>query len=185
MSILERPLTYADLQEMQVVDRNRYELIGGELIVCPSPAPKHQKAATNLTRHLGNHVADHDLGEVYAAPTDVRLSPFDTVVPDVFFVAKARLGIVNSDVAVEGAPDLVAEVLSPSTKRYDQTRKAALYATFGVHEYWLVDIDKRTVLVLALRNGEWEPVEQPAGRVRSLVLPELDLTLDAVFAGIA
>ncbi len=139
MSIATRLLTYEDLCQTPD-DFNRYEIIGGELIVAPSPISKHQRVSSRLQRWFGNFVTDRDLGEIIAAPCDVKLDQHDIVQPDLLFIARERLHIIG-DKYIDGAPDLLVEVLSPTTRRRDRTRKADLYARAGVREYWLADPD--------------------------------------------
>jgi Uma2 family endonuclease len=121
-------------------DGKRYEIIGGELFVTPSPRFSHQRVVTRLTRYLSEFVEDQHLGEAFVSPFDVVFSRFDVVEPDVLYVSKARAAVLTEK-NVQGAPDLVVEVLSPATARVDRTTKLKLYARFGVQEYWIVDPD--------------------------------------------
>ncbi len=104
----------------------------------PSPRRAHQRFSGNLFAILHAHVREHDLGEVYVAPFDVVLENTSIVVPDLLFVSRDRPGIV-SERGVEGAPDLIVEVLSSGTARRDRVEKAQLYARHGVPHYWLAD----------------------------------------------
>jgi Uma2 family endonuclease len=183
MSLLTRPLTYDDLCQMPD-DSNRYEIIGGELIVSPSPIRAHQKVSLRLTLLIAQYVADYELGEVYAAPVDVQLSPHNVVQPDLLFIRQNRIGIYGPTGPVEGAPDLVVEIISRSSRTMDQVRKSALYADFGVPEYWLVDPEKRDVQILILDQGQYEPVDAIDGRFSSTVIPGLVVDPAALFAGI-
>ena len=88
----------------------------------------------------------HTAGKVYLAPADVVFSNYDVVEPDLLFVSNERLEIL-AVTRVTGAPDLVVEILSPSTRRTDEVRKRQLYDRFGVREYWLVDPDVDEVQV--------------------------------------
>lgn len=121
-------------------DGKRYEIIDGELFVTPSPRFGHQIVVTRLTRHLSAFVEDNHLGLVFVSPFDVVFSQFDVVEPDILYVSKARTAVLTEK-NVQGAPDLVIEVLSPTTARIDRTTKLKLYARFGVQEYWIVDPD--------------------------------------------
>jgi Uma2 family endonuclease len=93
---------------------------------------------TRLTRYLSTFVQENDLGEVFVAPFDVVFSRFDVVEPDLLYVSKGRLSVLTEK-NVQGAPDLVVEVLSPSTAETDRTIKLKLYARYGVQEYWIMD----------------------------------------------
>ena len=176
-------LTVDDLElipEERVGDR--HELIDGELFVTPVPVTTHQRVSINLTLALGSYAHGEGLGEVHAASSGVRFQPDTLVVPDLCFVAQGRLHIVGEK-TIDGPPDLIIEILSPGTRRRDLTVKRSLYARFGVKEYWLVDPDAKSVTVLTLTDGQFAPVPQrDDGVVRSLVLPELVLTLAQVFA---
>ena len=119
-------------------DGKRYEIIDGELFVTPSPRFAHQIMVTRLTRYLSAFVEDHGLGLVFVSPFDVVFSQFDVVEPDLLYVSKARAAVLTEK-NVQGAPDLVIEVLSPTTAATDRTIKLKLYARFGVTEYWIVD----------------------------------------------
>lgn len=181
ISVLTRPLTYDDLVQMPA-DGNRHEIIDGELFVTAAPMKKHQKLLYRLTRVVAAHVAAGRLGEVYFAPVDVRLATNGIVQPDLLFIRRDRLHIYLPSGLVEGAPDLVVEILSPTTRSVDLTRKADLYAREGVPEYWIADPDTTALTVYALRDGTYEPVATEPGTVRSLVLPELVVDLDVRFA---
>ena len=121
-------------------DGKRYEIIDGELFVSPSPNVLHQLVVTQLTIFLGRFLNDHPLGRVYVAPLDVLFSHFDVVEPDILYVSKARSAILTKQ-NVQGSPDLVVEVLSPSTEKVDRTTKLKVYARYGVEEYWIIDPD--------------------------------------------
>ena len=141
--------TYADYRNTP--DDRRYELLDGDLIVVPAPKEIHQRVLMNLSYLLFQSVKRSGAGHVYAAPFDVVLSNTDIVQPDLLYISNERAHIIT-DENVQGAPDLVVEVLSPSTAERDQTFKRSLYAKHGVKEYWLVDTDAKTVTVLALES---------------------------------
>ena len=116
----------------------RYEIIDGELFVTPSPLRRHQIVLANLLYYLIDFVKKHDLGTVYPAAFDVVFSAYDVVEPDILYVSKARASVVTEK-NIQGAPDLVVEVLSESTAKIDRTTKLKLYARYGVLEYWVID----------------------------------------------
>jgi Uma2 family endonuclease len=130
-------LTYDDFCLLPE-DGKRREIIEGELFVTPSPLTAHQRAVVRLTIRLGQFVETHKLGEVFSAPFDVVFSEFDVVEPDLLFISNARAGVLTRK-NVQGAPDLVVEVLSESTARVDRSIKLKLYGKFGVEEYWIID----------------------------------------------
>lgn len=125
----------------------RYQLLDGELILAPAPTTRHQRILINLLQALDAFVRANGVGEVFLSPCDVVLSSYDVVQPDLLFVSHARSSIVT-EANLQGAPDLVVEVLSPGTAQYDRGYKRALYGRHGVREYWLVDPEAQRVEIL-------------------------------------
>ena len=132
----KKPHTYKDYARLP--EGAPYELIDGELVKEPAPTPYHQIVAANLTFALQQFVRKHSAGTVLNAPIDVYLSKTNTFQPDIIFIDEKRRPIIT-DQNIEGPPDLVAEVLSPSTGYYDLREKKQVYETSGVREYWIVD----------------------------------------------
>jgi Uma2 family endonuclease len=142
-------------------DGNRYEAIAGELYVTPVPSVRHQTIAKRLHRQLARLLEDPGHGDVWFAPIGVRFpATGEGVQPDLLFVSNDRSGIVASD-ELKGAPDLVVEILSPTTAGRDTGLKRVLYERHGVAEYWIVDPDARTVDVW--RFSEVPPTERFVG----------------------
>ena len=178
----KRKLTYEDYAKTP--DDERWELIDGELIMAPSPKEAHQSAQGNLGAPMYLFARENDLGRVYFAPFDVVLSDTDTVQPDLLFVSKERLHIITED-NVQGAPDLVVEIRSPSTARQDWAVKRELYARHGVKEYWLVDPEAATVAVLLLDEGELKVtgVYGEGDTLSSVVMSGFGIALADIFQG--
>ena len=153
--------TYEDLRHTPDAGK-RYEVLEGDLIVSPSPKWRHQRISRNLNALLSR--AEHDdQGCAVYAPLDVVLSPRDVVEPDLLFIAKDRLGIVTED-NVQGAPDLVVEIISEGSRKRDAITKRDLYERCGVRFYWLVDPEEETVRVFELQDGAYgEPTTLRAG----------------------
>ena len=172
--------TYQDY--MQTPDDIRYELIDGELILAAAPNMYHQTISRNLAWLIWGFARDRSLGEVYNAPCDVHLSDSNVVQPDILFISAARLDILTEQ-NVADAPDMVVEILSPSTANYDLRVKRDLYARFGVREYWLVDPEERTVSVLSLDGGEFYEVARfgEDDTLTSQVVEGLRIDLSEVF----
>ena len=177
---LARPHTYDDLPE-SVEDGSRCEIIGGALFVSPTPTTGHQWLLSRLCRIVGNAVDGSRLGLVLLGPVDVRLGAHTIVVPDLLFVRSERIDIVRAAL-IEGGPDLVVEVASPSTRGRDNIQKAAAYAEAGVPEYWMPDPETRTFRMLALRDSIYRDVEPVEGRFHSTVIDGLTIDPAAVFA---
>ncbi|MCH8106914.1 MAG: Uma2 family endonuclease [Chloroflexi bacterium] len=132
---------------MSTPEGKRYQLLDGEMILAPSPVTRHQRILMRLIWALKEFVDSSGTGEVFAAPYDVVLSDHDVTQPDILFVSNSRSGIVT-EANIQGAPDLVVEILSPGTAMHDRGYKQSLYGSHGVREYWLVDPDAETVEVL-------------------------------------
>ncbi len=145
-------LTFEDY--LKTPDDERYELLGGVLTMAPSPGEAHQIIGGRLGSRMLLFVEQQGLGQVLFAPYDVKLSDTDVVQPDILFVSNERSGI-RTPANIQGAPDLVVEIGSPSTVRRDWNDKRALYARSGVSEYWLVDAEAHTVTVLLLNEGDY------------------------------
>ena len=136
-------------------DTNRYiELSEGELVMPPHPTRRHQVTVQELYIRLHIFVQERNLGEVYIAPLPVRLWPGKIREPDLLFMAREHRERISEQVF--GPPDLVIEVISPSTRRTDRIEKAAEYIRAGIPEYWIIDPDARTVEIFILRAEVYE-----------------------------
>jgi Uma2 family endonuclease len=145
--------TYSDYATWD--DNSRYELIEGTPYMLSSPSQAHQTISMALARQFANFLMGKS-GKIFAAPFDVRLNPHsadDIVVqPDLLVVCDmAKL----DGKACVGAPDMIIEILSPSTARHDRLIKYRLYQNAGIREYWIVDVETKTVQVWILKNGEY------------------------------
>lgn len=121
--VTEKPrikLTYEDYRSTP--DDKRYELLDGELVLAPAPRTTHQIVQTNMGWRMAQYVHEHDLGRIFFAPTDVVLAETNIVQPDIAFVSRERAHIIEEN-DIQGAPDLVVEVLSPSTASRDRGYK--------------------------------------------------------------
>ncbi len=176
---------YARLPENGAAELNThisYQLIEGELIVSPAPSFWHQDIVMRLSAALYNHVMANDLGYVATAPVDVVLSPTDTPQPDIVFIAQERRSIIT-DANIQGAPDLVVEIVSPTSDRRDRQTKFALYARFGVAHYWIVDPRLRLLDEYSCSGNTYETVrEWRSDEVFTpRLFPELTMPLNEVF----
>ena len=152
---VQTKLTYADY--LKTPDDERCELLNGELVMSPSPTEIHQYILGQLYLRLGAFIYGRNLGKVYFSPFDVVLSDADVVQPDLLFVSNERSEIITPD-NIQGAPDLVVEILSPATAERDRTLKLDLYAQHGVQEYWIVDPDARTIMLLVRNESRYQVV---------------------------
>lgn len=167
---------YARLDEEQ-----RYEIIGGELLMAPGPDLLHQDWSGDLYRRIDAFVRQRQLGKVYYAPVDIVLDAENVVQPDLLFIARANSSIMQTR-GIFGAPDLVVELISPSSVRRDRYVKRALYARFGVKEFWLVDPANRALEVWKLQNHQFELhcMVEEKGKVTSVVLPGFEFDLSEI-----
>jgi Uma2 family endonuclease len=148
----ERRLTYDDFL-LFPNDGRRHELIDGEHYVSPAPNVCHQRVVGRLYVDISNFLRQYaHVGEAFIAPTDVVLSLFDVVGPDIVFLA-ADQGDMLTDANVRGAPALAVEVVSPHTRERDEIEKYQLYARSGVREYWIVDPADKTVTICRRAPG--------------------------------
>ena len=163
---------------------NRYELLDGDLMMVPAPNIKHQRVQLHLATRLDLFIEERALGTLLTAPSDVMLSETDVVQPDLLFVSRQREHLLRDGQKVQGAPDLVIEILSPSTADRDRGKKLALYGRHGVTEYWLVDPIAETVQIHRLQGEVLVPT-RTFGReetLRSPLLPGLELHLEDIFS---
>ena len=145
--------TYEDY--LNTPEGERYELIDGELILVGSSNEEHQLVSIELASRMHFYVDERELGWVFHAPFDIVFSDSEVVQPDIMFISKEREHI-RTGANVRGAPDLVVEILSPSSLRRDWGYKRELYARYGVKEYWIADPVHKMVSVMLLRDGVLE-----------------------------
>lgn len=180
---VETGLTVADLERFETDDGRRYELIDGALYVSPAPTLRHQWVTARLSHLLMQHVEQHG-GAVFAGP-NVSWSQRSLVIPDVVLVTAQTLARVSSELAVDLPPDLVVEVSSPSTRRYDLVVKRAHYARLEVPEHWFVDLDADRVEVSRLVEGHYGSPElaQPGDAIVPPHLAPLAVTVEDILRG--
>lgn len=172
--------TYEDYA--QLPEGAPYQLIHGELVMSPSPSARHQRILRALFRSLDAFVVHDDLGEVLFAPMDVYLSEENTLQPDLIFIARDRRNIIGEQ-KIEGAPDLIVEILSPSTAYLDLTKKKRLYEMHGVKEYWTVDPEQQTVEVFENTDDGFMQRARvvESGTAASTLLDDFTVDLDDLF----
>jgi Uma2 family endonuclease len=172
-------ITYEDFRTFPD-DGRRYELIDGEVIVFATPTLLHQAVSGRLYVRFDQAITPDALGWIYAAPTEVKFPGENAVQPDLIVVLRDRARVLTES-GIRGIPSLLLEILSPSTRAYDLTRKAELYARHGVPEYWVVDLDAETITVNELRDGQYVALPND-GFARSLVIPDLVVDVRVLFA---
>lgn len=173
---------YEDYQRLPA-DGKRYEIIEGVLYVANAPSFDHQFSVSRVLFYLQFFTIERDLGVVLTAPFEVHLSETSKPVqPDVLFIRKERQPAPSTQV-FEGVPDLIVEVISPSSIRLDRKTKFDAYEQYGVAEYWLVDPKLRGVEVYTLSNSEYALLGQYTGNdlVASSVLAGLQIRANDLF----
>ncbi len=176
----DRKLTYADyvripddgrrheiIDGVHYVNGQRHDLVAEESLVNPAPGTCHQNVSGRLFYQLFQQIELTGCGFVFHAPCDVQFSEHRIIQPDIVIVLKDRLKIITPT-RIEGTPDLVVEILSPSSENNDCVTKRALYQAAGVSEYWIVDPERHAVEQLVLREGIFQP--EPEADVRRLTI---------------
>lgn len=177
-SVLPARLTYEEFQSLPD-DGQRHELIEGEHYVFATPSIEHQLVSLEVSGVFREAVTRRGLGWVMPAPVEVKFPGANAVQPDLVVVLRDRAHIVER-ARITGAPNVLLEILSPSTRTYDLRTKAELYARNGVPEYWIIDTFAETITVHELRDGKY--VAHPNdGMARSLVIPDLVVDAHALF----
>ena len=148
--------TYAEFARLPTSGSRRYEIIDDKLFVTPSPTARHQRIVTDLVTLMNAFALETDSGHVFVSPFDVLFAEGDYLEPDILFVHRDRADLITER-GVEGPPNLVVEVVSPSTEARDRGIKLERYRRYGVAEYWMVDPDEKTVEVWKLAEGANEP----------------------------
>jgi Uma2 family endonuclease len=144
-------------------DDDRRELIDGELVEVEVPNWRHERIVAMLCYFLTGWAKAGHGGDVVASGYKVRISERAGVMPDVQFYRKENVAPRSQEKGlVEGAPDLVVEIISPSSRRYDRVKKLRYYAGRGVTEYWIVDPYERGVERLVLRDGTYSINQESA-----------------------
>lgn len=185
-------LTYREFREMEFDDNDtfQYELLDGEIMKKSSPTPWHQRLSGNLYTVLRQYVTEKKLGEVFYAPIDVFLNDYNAPQPDLVFVSEAKKSLITND-GIMGVPDLVVEIISPSSVKRDRFQKRGIYERFAVPEYWIADPQNQEIEVYTLSAaGRYElfcmATVQDLARgegfmLSSSVLPDLKIDVRTLF----
>lgn len=145
------------------------QLIQNQIIMSPAPLDRHQSLSMEISAELFHHVKTRKLGTVRAAPYDVYFDIQNAFQPDILFISKERMHLIDKD-GLYGAPDLIIEILSPSTAKYDLEDKNEVYEQYGVKEYWIVDPADSQVTGYTLREGKFVLLMDCVGKIRSELL---------------
>ena len=184
MSMLPKELcfTYSEYKDFPPDDK-RYEILEGRLLMVPSPFIPHQSMSRNIELCLYNYVKEKNLGKIFNAPCDVILSEINVVQPDIIFVSNEKINIITYK-NIKGAPDLLIEILSDSSKKNDTETKKKIYAQSNVKEYWIVDPEEKNIKVftnLKKRYVLWKEFFE-VDLLSTPAFPELKMNLKEVLS---
>lgn len=172
--------TYADFDILPA--ELRCEIIGGELIMAPSPNTEHQSASLNLVVDLVNILRQKKLGRLFEAPMDVIFDEENTVQPDIIYIKNENAGIITKK-CIEGVPDIVIEILSTGNVKYDRKEKFELYHRFKVPEYWIADPANQSIEIYEWTENHYElfALGEQKGEISSKIQPEFVIKLEEIF----
>lgn len=169
--------------EIEAGDLFIYELINGILRKRSAPSLRHQNVVSALLSLMRLFADEHQLGKVFTAPIDVFFDDDNGFQPDICFVSNERAFLLDNDEFINGAPDLVVEVLSPGTWKNDRMAKKDVYERFAVREYWIVDPYYKSVEVYIIENNAYRLFSgfEQEGKVVSTVLEGFEVELERIF----
>lgn len=175
-------LTYEDYVKLTPPDNGNFELLNGQIYFMASPKPSHQRISLRLSYFLAAYVIPNNLGEIFPAPMDVVFTEHDTFQPDLLFISKERLNIIGEN-RIEGSPDLVVEILSPSNDNSEMSYKKHIYEITGVQEYWLINVEKQTLTLYKQVDNElrWQRDIQKNEVLQSEIIKGVELELSKIF----
>ncbi|HLG73521.1 MAG TPA: Uma2 family endonuclease [Chloroflexota bacterium] len=181
MAIVHKKLTYEDLLETPD-DGKRYEIIDGELYVSAAPFTKHQRAVWNFIDFFKD-AERAGYGRGYSAPTDVMFDEYNVVEPDLLFVLAENRAVIK-EANIQGAPDILVEVLSSSTRKRDAGVKMQLYARFGVRFYYIIDPEDETVQPYELAESDYRelPLLKGQDAITCPLFPGISMPVSKLFA---
>ncbi len=172
--------TYEDYSKLP--EGAPYQLINGELVMSPSPTYYHQKISSNIFNLLSRFIEKEELGILLYAPFDVTFNQHETFQPDIIFISFGRKEIIKENM-IEGAPDLLIEILSENNAYYDLKHKKNIYEKYGVKEYWIVDPMDKSVEVYEGKGKKFTLIDQKKdkGKVKSKIFTGLKIDAEDIF----
>ena len=182
--IEERKYTVHEFLHQDDLDENSYyELIEGEIVKKSAPHYEHQRVSGKIFLKLQPFVIINKLGEIFYAPIDVYLDDLNFYQPDLVFVSENQKDILSEEGLIEGVPDLVIEILSPSTGKYDRGDKMRVYEQHGVKEYWIVDLANKLIEVYILENQRFDLYSYALinEKIKSKLFVKLNLLVGDIF----
>lgn len=184
VGLLPRKMTWSELERLPE-DGPRIELYDGEVWVMPSATGEHQHVALS-TAILFHEYERRAGGKVAIAPLDVIFSEYNVVQPDVLYFVEERVHLLKAHERPKHRPDVVVEILSPTTESNDKGRKLRMFARYEVPEYWMIDIDERAIEIRSLRGDFYVVTVKASGDdvVTSPLLPDLSFAVSRLFEGL-
>ena len=165
-------------------DTYYYEIIDGHMIRKTAPAPLHQRISRKLLLALDKHISETKSGELFQSPIDVYLDEYNKPQPDLIFISKEKSGMITHD-GIMGIPDLIVEIISPTSIIRDRIEKKNLYEKMAVQEYWLVDPQYEAIEIYTLQNHRYELFSAATtleGEFKSALFDGLSINLNDIFA---
>ncbi|HEY5463493.1 MAG TPA: Uma2 family endonuclease [Hanamia sp.] len=145
------------------------QLINNKLIMSPAPLVIHQIVIGEIYLEIGHYLRKNKIGKIIIAPMDVHFPEKNILQPDLLFIKNENLDIIKSK-GVFGSPDLVIEILSPSTSKIDYEEKKLVYERYGVEEYFIVDPNTKSVDSFFLKDGQYQEQKNIIGKINSKIL---------------
>jgi Uma2 family endonuclease len=169
VAALPRKMTFSDLERLPE-DGRRFELYDGEVSEMTAPSFVHQRVLL-YTAMVVEEYARRVGGAAVPAPFDIVFSDRDVVQPDVVFFRPERIHLIKPSGATRVRPDIVVEILSPSTKGNDRGRKLRMFEQYGVPEYWIIDGDACTLEILSLEGVHYRTARPPSDQSNVVISP--------------
>jgi Uma2 family endonuclease len=166
-NVLQKPRTILEVWE-QLPEGTSCQIINNNLIMSPAPKSIHQSILGKIFFEISKFLEINKIGELYIAPFDVHLSKRNILQPDLALVANENLHLVKEK-GLLGSPDIVIEILSPSTAHIDLGEKRDIYEHYGVKEYFIVDPNNKMVTSLILEGKEFKEMEETVGNFYSFI----------------
>jgi Uma2 family endonuclease len=165
-------------------DNYYYEIINGEMIQKSAPTPLHQRISRKLLVILDRFIAEKKLGEIFQSPIDVFLDEYNKPQPDLVFVSNEKKSIITND-GIIGIPDVIVEIISPTSVIRDRIEKKNLYERMGVKEFWLVDPQYAAIEIYTLQNNRYELYSAATileGELKPALFDGLTINLAEIFS---
>jgi Uma2 family endonuclease len=184
--VLEKTMTWREFREMEIPEGEElliFELINGMIVKRGAPSLKHQNAVGVFYARFQTFVSEKKLGKAFTSPLDVFFDDGNGFQPDICYISNERSFLLDNGEYVNGAPDLVVEVLSPGTSKNDRVEKKSVYEKYAVKEYWLIDPIYRTVEIFVMKDNllQLSAIQENTGKVESALLPGFELMIESLF----